>query len=165
MTAWKPISSLLPSFQTLSLSLSHIHTKRYVICLTQNFKSLIDSMEVAGDSLYCTTRQIWNFCLKFLLLKISLNFSSTRNIFSWPFLLCYGFSLLTCFFLYYFLLIRFSQELQIPPFLLTRTNEFIPACIFKLALQAHEAVLLICILPEISSKVFHVIENNLGQVT
>ena len=39
---------------SLSLSHTHTHTNRYVICLTQNFKSLIDSMEVAGDSLYCT---------------------------------------------------------------------------------------------------------------
>ena len=43
---------------SLSLTHTHTHTNRYVTCLTQNFKSLIDSMEVAGDSLYCTTRQI-----------------------------------------------------------------------------------------------------------
>lgn len=122
----------------------------------------MDNTEVPEDSLYCTTKQIYN------LFEISIIESFFKSLlhqedFSWLFLLCCSLSLLTCFFLDHFFLIRFSQELKIRLLLLTRTNEFNPVCIFKLALQTHEAVL--CFLPDISSQLFHVVDSNLGQVT
>lgn len=63
-------------------------------------------------------------------LKISLNLSSTKNIFLYPFCFPAVFNVFLLLSLDYVFLIGFSQELQISLLLLIRISELNPDCIF-----------------------------------